>query len=206
MEVNFHIQLLVGRCTLASAKGFQNGVKNILKSHYPLVFHKNLLSIYHEGGSAGYPFLSERENTLIPSVQRACGPEHLRASQTCYCSISCCQKRKIFEKKKIFFQFFFFKIVGPEVDERRYRFYQEKKRKKGKCEWRIKASSFVCALVLCGQISLGTLASSFNDIWFLDSLYIQSLGFCQFIVRVDFCISIFFQYLKFRYSEKITKI
>ena len=95
MEVNFHIQLLVGRCTLASAKGFQNGVKNILKSHYPLVFHKNLLSIYHEGGSVGYPFLSERENTLIPSVQRACGPEHLRASQTCYCSISCCQTQPV---------------------------------------------------------------------------------------------------------------
>ena len=38
IEVKFHIQLLVGGCTLASAKGFQNGVKTVLKSQYPLVF------------------------------------------------------------------------------------------------------------------------------------------------------------------------
>ena len=42
MEVNFHIQLLVGRCTLASAKGFFTGVKTILKSQYPFaILHES---------------------------------------------------------------------------------------------------------------------------------------------------------------------
>ena len=35
-ELNFHIQLLVGRCTLASTKGFFNGAKNILKLQNPI--------------------------------------------------------------------------------------------------------------------------------------------------------------------------
>ena len=34
------------------------------------------------------PSRIRREIALIPSMSRACGPGHLRASQTCYCSFS----------------------------------------------------------------------------------------------------------------------
>ena len=62
----------------------------------------------------------------------------------------------------------------------------KRRKEKGKCVWRIKASSFVCALVLCGQISLGTLTSSFNDIWFLDILFVWSLRFCSMLSTFAF--------------------
>ncbi len=40
---------------------------------------------YHDARSKDCPGLSAKVNSLNASVLRACGPEHLRASQTCYC-------------------------------------------------------------------------------------------------------------------------
>ncbi|GFS75282.1 hypothetical protein NPIL_163551 [Nephila pilipes] len=40
----------------------------------------------------GFPGLSAREKKHTPSLYCACGPGHLRASLTCFCSFSCGSK------------------------------------------------------------------------------------------------------------------